>query len=310
MIPGFISRPNSFSAFKLTTYPMIIGITGGTGFIGHAVQAAAKSRGDEIILFSRRSGSGRRLFSLSQPLDVSGCNGLVHLAGETIMGLWTREKRRRILQSRVEGTRRLVEGIAAAKEKPRVLVSASAIGFYGDTGERIADEDSPAGKGFLCDVAQAWEEEAIKAEAYGVRVVRLRIGFVLGRGGGAMQLIKPVFRAGLGGRLGSGRQWMSCIEVDDLASMVLECLHNETISGPMNAVMPEPVTNAEFTKATARAAHRPALFTAPAFALRLGLGDLSHLLLDSQRIIAKRFQQISFPYRYETVADAMKEVFR
>jgi uncharacterized protein (TIGR01777 family) len=289
---------------------MIIGITGGTGFIGNAVQTAATTRGDDVILFSRRSGSGRRLFSLTQQLDVSGCDGLVHLAGESILGLWTKEKRRRILESRVEGTRRLVEGIAAAAVKPSVLVSASAIGFYGDTGERFADEDSPAGKGFLADVAKAWEEEAMKAEAYGVRVVRLRIGFVLGRDGGAMQLIKPVVRAGLGGRLGSGRQWMSCIEVEDLASMVIECLHNDSISGPVNAVMPHPVTNEEFTKAAGKAAHRLTLFPAPSFAIRLGLGDLSHLLLDSQRVIPKRFQQIQFPYRYETVGDAMKEVFR
>jgi len=289
---------------------MIIGITGGTGFIGHAVQSAAATRGDDVILFSRRSGSGRRLFSLTQQLDVSGCDGLVHLAGESILGLWTKEKRRRILESRVEGTRRLVEGIAAAAVKPSVLVSASAIGFYGDTGERVADEDSPAGKGFLADVAKAWEEEAMKAEACGVRVVRLRIGFVLGRDGGAMQLIKPVFRAGLGGRLGSGHQWMSCIEVEDLASIVIECLHNDSISGPVNAVMPHPVTNEEFTKAAGKAAHRLTLFPAPSFAIRLGLGDLSHLLLDSQRVIPKRFQQIRFPYRYETVGDAMKKVFR
>ncbi len=291
---------------------MNIGITGGTGFIGHAVQRALTSQGDGVTLFSRREGKGRRLFSLTQPLNVSGCDGVVHLAGESIIGLWTKEKRQRILASRIEGTRRLVEGIAASKstERPRVLVSASAIGFYGNTGERITDEDSPAGSGFLAEVAQSWEKEAVKAEAYGVRVVRLRIGFVLGRDGGAMKLIKPVFRAGLGGCLGSGRQWMSCIEVDDLASMVLECLHNEAISGPMNAVMPEPVTNAEFTKATARAAHRPALFPAPAFALRLMLGDLSHLMLDSQRIIPERFQGLSFPYQYGNVSTAMAEVFR
>ena len=293
-----------------TDKEMVVGITGGTGFIGQAVQQALRSQGDSIMLFSRREGSGKRLFSLSQPLDVTGCDGLVHLAGESILGLWTKEKRRRILESRVEGTRRLVEGIATAAVKPRVLVSASAIGFYGDTGEQIADEASPAGTGFLAEVAQAWEEEAMKAEAYGVRVVRLRIGFVLGRDGGAMKLIKPVFRAGLGGNLGSGRQWMSCIELDDLAAMVLECLHNDSISGPMNAVMPEPVTNADFTRAAGRAAHRPAFFPAPSFALRLMLGDLSHLMLDSQRIIPKHFEGLSFPYQYRNVRAAMAEVFR
>ena len=289
---------------------MNIGITGGTGFIGHAVRRAAEEHGDTTVLFSRRGGSGRRLFSLTEPLDVSGCEGLVHLAGESILGLWTMEKRRRILESRVEGTRRLVEGIAVAGVKPRVLVSASAIGFYGNTGERIVDEASPAGGGFLSEVAQAWEAEAMKAEQYGVRVVRLRIGFVLGRDGGAMKLIRPLFRLGLGGRLGDGKQWMSCIEVDDLASMVLACLHDDSIRGPVNAVMPETITNAGFTRAAARAARRPAPFPAPAFALRMMLGDLSHLLLDSQRVVPKGPAPCGFRYRFGTVDSAMEEVFR
>jgi uncharacterized protein (TIGR01777 family) len=289
---------------------MIIGITGGTGFIGHAVRRTLEERGDTAVLFSRREGPGRRLFSLTRPHDVSGCDGLVHLAGESILGLWTRAKRRRILESRVEGTRRLVEGIAAAPVKPRVLVSASAIGYYGDTGDRIVDENSPGGTGFLAEVAKAWEAEAIKAEQFGVRVVRLRIGFVLGRDGGAMRLIKPVFRLGLGGRLGSGRQWMSCIEVGDLAAMVATCLHDGSISGPVNAVQAEPVSNKSFTLSIARSARRPALFPVPAVALRLLMGDLSHLLLDSQRVVPKRFTEHGFPYRYPTVGSAMEEVFR
>ncbi|KAB2640708.1 MAG: TIGR01777 family protein [Verrucomicrobia bacterium] len=289
---------------------MKIGITGGTGFIGNMVRRAALTKGDEVLLFSRRQKMEGRLFSFTHPLDVSGCDGLVHLAGESIIGLWTREKRRKIMDSRVEGTRRLVEGIAAAEVRPKVLVSASAIGYYGDTGEVITDEDAPPGTGFLSEVAQTWEAEALKAESLGVRVVLLRIGFVLGREGGAMNLIKPAFRAGLGGRLGSGRQWMSCIEVGDLASMVMECLHNDAIRGPMNAVMPSPVTNAVFTKAAARASHRPALFPAPTFALRLALGDLSHVMLDSQRIIPKNFTGQNFTYRFKDVDSAMQEVFR
>ncbi len=290
---------------------MIIGMTGGTGFIGHAVRKAAEEYGDSVVLLSRSEGVGpsRRKFSLTESLDVSGCDGVVHLAGESIMGLWTKEKCRRIMESRVEGTRRLLEGIEAAVVKPRVLVSASAIGFYGDTGDRLADEGSPEGSGFLAEVTQAWEAEAVKAEAYGVRVVRLRIGFVLGSGGGAMKLITPVFRLGLGGRLGSGRQWMSCIEVHDLAAIVLECLRNNSIHGPVNAVMPEPVTNGDFTKLTARAAGLPAVLPAPAFALRLLMGDLSHLLLDSQRIIPSRLNGIGFHYSTGTVQEALKQVF-
>lgn len=289
---------------------MIIGITGGTGFIGQAVRRTLEAAGDSVRLFSRRQGAGRRLFSLTHPLDVAGCDGMVHLAGESILGLWTKAKRRRILESRVEGTRRLVEGIAAAPVKPRVLVSASAIGYYGDTGDTIVDETSPSGHGFLAEVARAWEAEAVKAEQFGVRVVRLRIGFVLGRDGGAMRLIGPVFRLGLGGRLGSGRQWMSCIEVNDLAAMVLHCLHDTSVSGPVNAVMPEPLTNRDFTRAVAVASHRPALFPAPAFALKLALGNLSHLMLDSQRIVPKHLLEGGFAYRFPTVASAMEEIFR
>ena len=290
---------------------MIVGITGGTGFIGHAVQEAAKERSDSVVLFSRSggTGTGRRKFSYTEPLDVSECEGLVHLAGESIMGIWTKEKRRRILKSRVEGTRRVIEGIAAAMVKPRVLVSASAIGFYGDTGNRIADEDSPPGEGFLAEVTQAWEAEAVKAEAFGVRVVRLRIGFVLGSAGGAMRLIAPVFRAGLGGVIGSGRQWMSCIEVHDLGAIVMKCLRNDSIHGPVNAVMQEPVTNRDFTTFVARAAGRPAFLPVPAFALRLLLGDLSHLLLDSQRVVSSRLSGIEFHYRKSTVQEALKQVF-
>lgn len=289
---------------------MNIGITGGTGFIGHAVRRATEAHGDTTVLFSRREGPGRRLFSLNKPLDVSGCDGVVHLAGESILGLWTREKRRRIMESRVEGTRRVVEGIASAPVKPRVLVSASAIGYYGDTGERMADEDSPAGTGFLAEVAQTWEAEAVKAESLGVRVVRLRIGFVLGRDGGAMRLIRPVFRLGLGGRLGSGKQGMSFIEIHDLAAMVTRCLRDEAFSGPVNAVMPSPVSNREFTREVAQAACRPALFPVPSFFLRLVLGDLSSLLLESQRIVPERFLSVGFVHRFPTLAEAMSEIFR
>ncbi len=208
-----------------------IGITGATGFIGSRVVAQCRSHGHEITGFSRRPQPGARLFRLDAPPDLAGLDAIVNLAGEPILGLWTAEKKRRIRESRIAGTRRIVEAIQAMPERPRVLVNASAIGFYGDTGETLVDESSPAGDGFLADVCQEWEGEASRAECAGVRVVFVRIGFVLGQGG-ALKLIRPVFKLGLGGKLGSGRQWMSGVHVDDVAGMIAWALENETVNGP------------------------------------------------------------------------------
>lgn len=262
---------------------MKLGITGATGFIGSRVASLAAERGWEVTAFTRRPTSpSMRRFSLDEPLDVNGLDAVIHLAGEPVFGLWTPEKCRRIMDSRVQGTRRLVEGFAGAARTPRVLVSGSAIGFYGNTGDREVDESSPGGGGFLADVTRAWEAEAMKMG--NARVAVMRTGFVLGRDGGAMRLVLPVFRAGMGGRLGSGRQWMSCIHVDDVARMALWAVENEGIAGPFNAVMPQPCTNAEFTKAVAKAVHRPAILPAPEFVLRLFLGRMSSLLLDSSKV--------------------------
>src|SRR3990167_11416942 len=288
---------------------MIIGITGGTGFIGNAIQEAAASSGDQVILFSRHPEflrEARRFTSTTVP-DVNGCEGLIHLAGESIMGFWTKEKRRKILESRREGTRRLVEGIAQASIKPSVLVSASAVGYYGDCGDQILDETSPRGSGFLSEVTKIWEEEALQAEQFGVRVVLLRFGLVLGKNGGAMKFIQPLFRWGLGGRLGSGNQWMSCIDIHDVAGLALYCLHTPSITGPVNAVMPHPMTNREFTKTVAKAVERPAFFHVPAWCLRLALGDLSHLVLDSQRVIPSKAVQHGYQFCFPSLKESLSE---
>ncbi len=265
---------------------MRLGITGATGFIGvHAARLAA-ARGWDVVRFSRAPrDSSWRLFAPGRPADVDGLDAVLHLAGEPVLGLWTKEKRRRIMDSRVLGTRSITEGFAQAKNPPRTLVSGSAVGFYGDTGDREVDESSPCGTGFLAEVCRVWEAEARKAESAATRVVMLRTGFVLGRDGGAMKLVLPVFLAGLGGRLGSGRQWMPCIHVDDVAGMALWAVENEVIRGPLNAVMPRPVTNREFTKALGHAVRRPAIFPVPAFVLRASLGPMSTLLLDSSRVL-------------------------
>jgi uncharacterized protein (TIGR01777 family) len=241
-----------------------------------------------------------------EPADVDGLDAVLHLAGEPVVGRWTSDKRRRILDSRVLGTRSMVEGFARAARPPRVLVSASGIGYYGDTGDREVDEDSPAGDGFLAGVCRAWEGEAMKV--HNARVVVLRIGLVLGREGGTMKRILPVFRAGLGGRLGSGRQWMSCIHVDDIAGLALWAIETDALRGPLNGVLPQPVTNADFTRILAQAVHRPAFLPAPAFLLRAVLGDMSSLLLDSSRVRPAVAEKLGYRYDFGDVTDAVDEV--
>jgi uncharacterized protein (TIGR01777 family) len=287
---------------------MRIGLTGATGFIGrHAAQQAA-ARGWDVVPFSRRPRDATtRKFTPGEPADLDGLDAVLHLAGEPILGWWTKEKRRRIMDSRVLGTRSIVEGFARAARPPRVLVSGSAVGFYGDTGDTEVDEASPSGRGFLAEVCRAWEAEAEKVQP-AARVVLLRTGFVLGHDGGAMKMILPVFRLGLGGKLGSGRQWMSCIHVEDVAGMALWAVENETIRGPLNAVMPAPVTNAAFTRDVARAVHRPAIMPNPAFLLRLFLGGLSSLLLDSSRVRPQVAMAAGYGFRYREFERALRAV--
>lgn len=290
---------------------MILGITGGTGFIGGCIKEEAERLHHQVILFSRNPEefSGTRMFNTKSVPNIEGCNALIHLAGESVLGWWTKKKRNNILESRREGTRRLVEAIAKAPIKPRVLVSSSAIGYYGDTDDRICDENSPPGTGFLAEVAQIWEEEALKAEDYGVRVVLLRTGLVMGRYGGIMKLLRPLFRFGLGGKLGSGDQWMSFIEIHDYIRIALHCCHDSSMKGPINLVMPTPITNTDFTDALAETVRRPALFNIPEFLLRFTLGDFSSALLNSQRIVPTKALQLGYDFQYPTVQKALEETF-
>lgn len=282
----------------------MIGIVGASGFVGTHLSALLAERGIECVRFSRRPRPGWRLLPDAGPIDLSGVETLVNLAGEPVLGLWTQDKRRRIVSSRVGGTRRLVDAILAAGTV-RTFVNASAIGYYGDTGDRVVDEASAPGRGFLAETCVEWEKEADRAAA-AARVVKVRIGFVLGCGG-AMRLVLPLFRAGLGGPLGNGRQWMSCIHVEDVAGLCLWAAEETSISGAVNAVMPEPVTNAEFTRSVARAVGRPAFLPAPAFALRAVLGGMSSILLDSARVVPRSAR---YPYRYPTLESALSELVR
>lgn len=284
--------------------PLRLGIFGASGFVGSTLREQAARSGDEPTGFSRRERPGFRVFRSER--DLEGLDAIINLAGEPILGLWTPSRRKKILESRVDGTRRIVAALSDGNTGVRTLINASAIGFYGDTGERLVDEGSPAGAGFLADTCQAWEAEARKAEALGIRVVLLRIGFVIGPGG-AMRLIRPVFRMGLGGRLGSGDQWMSGIHVEDVAGLLLWAAHRDDVSGPVNAVLPEPFTNREFTKAVASAVRRPAIFPVPSAVLRLGLGELSRVLLDSARVEPGVARSLGYAYRFPTLAEALGE---
>ena len=282
-----------------------IGIFGGSGFVGSKLRALALRGGDEVVCFSRSERPGFRVYRGAG--DLSGLDAVVNLAGEPILGIWTAARKQKILESRVRGTGRIVEAITSGGSTVRTLVNASAIGFYGDTGERLVDEGAPRGSGFLADTCQAWEAAASGAVLSGVRVVLLRIGFVIGSGG-AMGLIRPVFRMGLGGRLGSGKQWMSCIHVEDVAGMMLWAVHQDAVSGPVNAVMPEPVTNAEFTRAVAESVRRPAIFPAPGFVLKAALGELSHVLLDSSRVSPAAARKVGYCYRFPTLSEALQAI--
>jgi uncharacterized protein (TIGR01777 family) len=281
---------------------MNIGVIGATGYVGKRLSRLAAEAGHGVVPFSRSARAGFRQIESSGALNFSGLDAVVNLAGEPILGLWTASKKEKILRSRVETTQKVVGSLHGGIS---VLINASAIGFYGDTGEREVDESSAAGSGFLADVCRAWEAAAMPAEALGCRLVPLRIGFVTGPGG-AMGLVRPVFQLGLGGNLGNGRQWMSCIHVDDVAGMILWALESQSVRGAVNAVNPEPVRNAEFTRTLARVVRRPAFLPAPSCALKLALGDLSHVMLDSVRVRPAVAERLGYKFRHPTLEAGLR----
>ncbi len=255
-------------------------------------------------LQQRLAAAGHTALVVKRGAAPPPCDALINLAGEPIAQRWTAAAKIRIHDSRVEGTRRLVNALATESHRPRVLVCASAVGIYGSRGDEILTEKSPVGSGFLPNVVKEWEEAARLAEPLGIRVVSLRFGVVLGHGGALGKLLLP-FRLGAGGRLSSGRQWMSWIHVDDAVSLILFALDNPEFRGPVNATAPDPVTNDEFTRRLARALHRPAIFPVPAFALKLIFGEMSEVLLDSQRVLPAAAQAAGFTFRYTELSAAL-----
>ncbi|HSP67555.1 MAG TPA: TIGR01777 family oxidoreductase [Bryobacteraceae bacterium] len=277
---------------------MNVAITGASGFIGRAVAEHLRRSGHIVRAVSLRAAL--------PPDALAGVNAVIHLAGEPVAQRWTASARDKILRSRVEGTEILVAAMRA--QPPQVLVSASAVGYYGSRGDEILIESAPPAQDFLGRVATAWEEAAQAAEPLGVRVARIRIGMVLGKGGGALARMLLPFRLGVGGRLGSGKQWMSWIHIDDLIRLIVFLMKESTVRGVFNATSPFPVTNREFTRALAEAVHRPAIIPVPAFALRLALGEMAEVLLASQRAIPDAAQRAGFVFEHPDIFTALAQV--
>jgi uncharacterized protein (TIGR01777 family) len=292
---------------------MHIGITGASGFLARQFIQAALARGHLITGFSRNPAAQvpgcLSIRSFGPEMDLNGIEAVVHLAGESILGLWTKEKRHKILRSRTEGTRWVVNAIGRAVKKPSALVSASGAGIYGNRGEEaLTESSSTVSSDFLAEVGAAWEVEGSKAQSAGARYVAVRIALVLGKGGGAMQFMEPVFRLGLGGNLGTGKQWMSWIHVTDVAELFLHALENASVRGPLNGASPNPVRNEEFTRIMGEILKRPTLLAAPEFVLKMTLRDEASLLLDSQRIIPEKALQTGFRFHFPDLRSALADI--
>ncbi len=294
---------------------MRIGVTGATGLVGSALLPLLEGAGHEAVGLRRGAADGAgppswdpstgRVAAGDGPLDA-----VVHLAGENIAGgRWNAARKARIRDSRVEGTGALCRGLAALDPPPATLVAASAVGFYGDRGDERLDESSSAGSGFLADVCQEWEAAAAPAREAGIRVVHLRIGIVLTPAGGALgQMLLP-FKLGVGGVIGSGRQFMSWIALDDLVAAILHAAVTDGLEGPVNAVAPNPATNAEFTKTLGRVLRRPTILPMPAFGARLAFGEMAdHLLLGGARVEPTRLMEMGFEFGHPTLGGALRHL--
>lgn len=297
---------------------MRVAVSGSSGFIGRALCAELAARRFEVRRIVRQPSADRRdiLWSPSEgvrePQLLEDLDAVIHLAGENIAGglRWTQAKKERIRQSRVEGTRRLVEALLRTQRPPRALLSASAIGIYGHRGDELLTEESaPGTSGFLADVAQQWEAAAAAAANAGIRVCHLRFGLVLGKQGGALPQMLGIFRLGLGGRLGSGRQWWSWIALGDVVRAIVHLLQNDHCQGPFNIVAPSPVTNTEFTRTLAAVLRRPAFFSVPAWLLRALMGEMAEeLLLASVRVAPQRLKRSGFDFEHTNLEAALRSL--
>ena len=294
---------------------MRILLSGASGTVGSALAPALQADGHQVVRLVRRPPAANEiLWHPVIPLDpaaVEGFDAVVHLAGESIAGRWTAAKKARIRTSRVQGTSILAVALAKTKQRPRVLVSASAIGYYGDRGEEVLTESSPSGNDFLAEVARGWEQATEPAAVAGIRVVVLRFGMILSPKGGGLAKMLPAFRMGVGGRLGSGKQWWSWITIDDVVGAIQHALAIEALRGPFNTVAPYPVTNAEFTSTLGQVLSRPTIFPMPAFVIRLAFGEMGDaLLLASQRVDSGKLQSSGYRFRHGELKSGLAELLR
>jgi uncharacterized protein (TIGR01777 family) len=298
---------------------MNVTLTGATGLIGSRVVAALEARGDEVTVLSRSPERAGRALGVAaeawSPTEgpapaaaLAGRDGVVHLAGERTDQRWTQASRRRILESRELGTRNLVEGLRAAEPRPGVLVSSSAVGFYGPRGDERLTEDAPAGDDFPAQVCAVWEREAARAAALGLRVVHIRTGVVLAQDGGALAKMLAPFKLGVGGPVAGGRQYLPWVHVDDVVGLYLAALDGGDWSGPVNATAPEPVTNRDFSRALGRALHRPAIAPVPAFALKLLYGEMAEIALTGQRAVPAKALERRYAFRHPDLDEALRSV--
>lgn len=298
---------------------MNILITGATGFIGKRLIERLLERRHFVSIFTRKveprddRNVGQYFWDMKAPAPTEPfreVDVVIHLAGEPVAQRWSDEVKHKIRESREMGTRYLIESMARLSSPPKTLISASASGYYGDRGEEVLTESSLPGSGFLPEVCVAWETEASRARQLGMRMAAIRTGIVLGTEGGALAQMLPPFRFGAGGKLGSGQQWMSWIHLDDLVDMYVHAVENDSVSGPVNGVAPHPVRNEEFTETLARTLHRPAIIPVPEFALRLLFGEMSRVLLESQRIQPEAAQNFGFEFRYPKLGPALAQLLK
>jgi len=290
-----------------------VAIIGATGYIGHGLPELLAAKGFAITGVSRAgrgSVPGVDRWQTPDALDLAGLHAVINLAGEPIDQRWTAENKRRFHESRVGVTRRLVAAIGALPPdaRPKVLVNTSAVGIYGDGGDATLTEFSSRGSDYLAELCGEWEDAAIAAEVLGVRVVRPRIGVVLGRGGRAFEKLHRIFKFGLGGRLGSGQQWMPWIHLHDLRAALVHAVESDSLSGAANGTAPRPERNVDFTRKFAAAVHRPALLPVPGFALKLALGGFAGALLAGQRAVPAALEADGFHFRYPTLESALEEL--